>query len=105
MPTPIVLATKDPNEIKRYEINWNAGPHGQPGILQSLGNDTITGTPTWIYPAGITGASESNTTTTTRTLLSGGTHGNDYTITCRITTLGGETLEQAFTVPVREKDK
>lgn len=105
MPSPQAKAVKDPNEVKRYEIDWNTGPNGQPGILQSLGNDTITGTPLWIYQTGITGSNESNTTTTTRTTLSGGTHGTDYTITCRITTVAGETLEQSFIVPVKDKDK
>lgn len=92
------LEVKDPNEEKRYRINWAKQ-------LTALGSDTITGTPTWIYQSGITGGSESNDDTTTTTFLSGGTHGTDYTITCRIDTAGGERLEASIVIPVRDSDK
>ena len=103
--SPTTLAVKDPKEVKRYRIDWNNGPLGSPGILASLGSDTITGTPTWVVPNGITKDSQVNDTTTTTVTLSSGTHGTDYTLTCRITTVGGETLEQAIVIPVRDKDK
>lgn len=98
MPSPVVLATKDPNEVKRYRVDWTR-------MLESLDSDTISGAATWVYPSGITGGSETQDSYTTTTKLSGGTHGNDYTITVRITTTNGETLEQSFTVPVKDKDK
>jgi hypothetical protein len=94
------LQAKDPNEVIDYMIDWAHTEHGSPGALESLGNDTITGTPLWIVPVGITLASQLNNMTTTTGFFSGGTAGADYTITVRITTVGGRTLERSFILPV-----
>jgi len=106
MSSPIRLAAKDPDEVGRYGIDWNSGPLGAPGILQSLGSDAITGTPAWSTssPAGLTLSGQANTTTTTTITASGGIDGVDYTVTCTIVTAAGETLEQSIIIPVRNKD-
>ena len=44
---------KDPSAVLDYVINWSTW----------LGSDTITGTPTWTVPTGITKDSQSNSTT------------------------------------------
>lgn len=67
-----------------------------------LAGDTITGTPIWTVPAGITQYATSNTTTTATIWLSGGTHGSDYIITCQVETAGGRIKQQSFTVKVKD---
>jgi len=96
------LQPKDPNEVIDYMIDWAHMEHGSPGALESLGNDTITGTPLWIVPVGITLDSQANNTTTTTGFFSGGTASTDYVITVRITTVGGRTLERSIIIPVVE---
>ena len=81
---------KDPNEVLDYQINWT----------QRLDGDTITGTPTWTVPAGITKDSQSNTDTETTVWLSGGTASETYTITCVIVTTGGRTMETSVFISV-----
>ena len=90
---PKKLQTKDPDETLAYLIDWS-------DQLEEIGNDTITGTPTWTLASGITNAGATNTTTTTTILIAGGTHGTDYLVTCRITTTNSQVMEKSFTVPV-----
>ncbi len=81
---------KDPDSTKDYTINWAAW----------LGQDTIVSA-VWTVPAGITKASESHTTTTATIWLSGGTIDQVYTLQCRITTVGGRTEDESFSIKVR----
>lgn len=85
---------KDPNAILDYSWDW--GPW--------LDSDTIA-TSVWIVesPLTIESGTESNTTTTTEVFLAGGEHGNDYTITNRITTVGGRTDDRSFEIRVRNR--
>lgn len=87
---------KDPDAVLDYELNWDAT--GQ----SVLDGDTID-TSTWIVEAGLTKASESNTTTTAKVWLSGGTEGTTYRVTNRIETAGGRVLDQSFDVRVAEQ--
>lgn len=75
---------KDPQAVLDYVFDWS----------DWLGADTITGTPTWAVPSGLTKDSQSNTTTTATAIISGGTAGDDYKIACKITTVGGRTDER-----------
>lgn len=86
---------KDPADVVTYVVDWNEDSF--------LGSDTITGTPEWTVPAGITKASQSNTATTASARLSGGTAGVDYEVACKITTVAGETFERTIRVQVRER--
>ena len=63
--------------------------------------DTITGTPTWTVPAGITKDSQSNDTTSVTIWLSGGTAGASYVIECQITTAQGRTKDRRLRVYIR----
>ncbi len=81
---------KDPDAIKDYTVNWVAW----------LGTDTIA-TVAWTVPAGITKTAESHTTTATTIWLSGGTVGQVYTVLCRITSAGGRTEDQTFSIKVQ----
>lgn len=82
---------KDPGDRVDYLIDY----------ADWLDGDAITGTPAWTLPAGITQYAASNTTTDATIWLSGGTHGQDYTVTNIITTTGGRIKQQSFTVQVR----
>jgi hypothetical protein len=97
MGSPKRLDSKDPTEVVPYGINWNLGENGAPGLL---GADTITGLPTWTVQTGITKDSQSNDATTTTVILSGGTAGTDYTLTCLIDTALGYKHERSIIVPV-----
>lgn len=112
----IALPPKDPEDTDPYHIVWcaanglNTGGVNDDGELQGA---TISGT-TWTVPAGIVKDSDNtNAVTVARVAygantvstiwLSGGTHGTDYTLTCKITTSDSRTLSQSIVVPVRNK--
>jgi hypothetical protein len=67
-----------------------------------LGTDTITAS-SWTVPTGLTSVDESNTTTTTTIWLTGGTHGQDYSLVNQITTAGGRIDQRTIKVQVRER--
>jgi hypothetical protein len=81
---------KDPVAILDYTIDWS----------DWLDTDTIK-TSTWEADTGITIDATSGTTTATTVWLSGGTAETKYEITNTITTLGGRTTRQSFTLWVK----
>jgi len=85
--------TKDPDEIKKYTLDWSA--------YVNTGATVVTST--WILPSGITNVSDivdpGGLGTTIK--LSGGTAGTDYKLVNRVTTSDSETLELAGLVRVR----
>lgn len=112
----IALPPKDPEDIDPYHVVWcaanglNTGGVNDDGELQGATISSVA----WTAPDGITKASDntntvnvarvSYATNTVATIwLSGGTHGTDYTLTCKITTSDGRTLSQSIVVPVRDK--
>lgn len=95
MGVPIKTWTKDPEATLDYTIDWDQDDW--------LGSDTITGTPTWTVPSGLTLSSQSNTTTAATAWISGGTADNDYDVECKITTTGGRTDERTIRLQVRER--
>ena len=80
---------KDPDAVLDYSVDWS----------NWLGDDTIS-TVTWEVPTGIKKENQSNTTTVATVWLSGGTAGNTYDITCRITTAGGRTDDRTVRLKV-----
>lgn len=86
---------KDPQAVLDYTIDW-----GSRGWLQ--GGDTIASS-AWVVPSGITQDSATHAATTATVWLSGGTVGADYTITNRITTVGGRTDDRSLIIQVRER--
>ncbi len=84
--------TKDPNAVLDYIVDWTA----------YLGDDTIT-TSTWIVPAGITKNSDTSTTKTAKVWLEGGTAGERYAVTNRITTAGGRTDDRTIRISCNER--
>ena len=83
---------KDPDEVLDYTVNWTA----------RIDPDTIS-TSTWLVPVGITKNSDSHTTTVTTIWLSGGTIGTKYTLTNRIVTIGGRTMDQSIDIKVKAR--
>lgn len=84
---------KDPNASLQYGVSWASW---------LAAGEQIT-TSTWIVPAGITGGTQSNTTTAATIRLSGGTAGQSYAITNRISTNQGNTDDRTITIVVRDR--
>lgn len=85
---------KDPDEVLDFDIDWAS---------RLAEGDTIA-TSTWVeIPAGITKDSDSHTTTKSVIWLSGGSLGESYTFTCRITTAGGRTHDQSVKLQIKSK--
>ena len=85
---------KDPSDVIDYGLdyaNW----------LET--GEEITGTPTWTVPTGITKSAQANTTTTATAMLSGGTAGKIYIVSCTVNTTAGRTLQRSFRVHVKQK--
>ena len=85
--------TKDEDEVLDYVLDWSN---------RLASGDTIT-TSTWIVEAGIDKDSDSKTDSTTTIWLSGGTDGVTYTLTNRVVTAGGRTMDQSVDLPVATK--
>lgn len=93
--------TKDPDDILDYGFNW--------GDKWLSANEIITGS-TWILSAGITAGNGSNgadaptyTDTQTTVWLMGGSAGQPYTATNRITTNQGRQVDRTMTIRVTNK--
>lgn len=93
--TAVPYITKDPSDVLDYVLDHS-------DWLADAGADAIA-TSTWVVPSGITQNNALNTTTTAVIWLSGGTAGQIYRITNRITTTGGRTRDRSFDVVVREQ--
>jgi hypothetical protein len=81
---------KDPDEVKYYGMDWT----------DHLNTGATVSTSTWTA-TGLTVGADSISSPHTLVLLSGGTHRSNYTVTNRITTSDGETLERAGILRVR----
>jgi hypothetical protein len=105
---------KDPSAVEPFFVVWcdpsGSNVNGDGGELQGATISTVT----WTVPTGITrdssnqnavvigGVSYSANTVCT-IWLSGGTVHTSYTLTCRITTSDGRTLDQLCTIMVEEQ--
>jgi len=84
--------TKDPNAVLDYSIDWT----------RWLAGDQIAASE-WIVPSGLTKMADSKTSTSATVWLSGGTAGQSYIVTNRITTAAGRTEDRSFTIRVEER--
>lgn len=83
-----------------YGFDWKSS---DPEISPYLAaNETIKASE-WIVPDGITVDDAEVGTTTTKVWLSGGTVGNTYLISNRITTSGGRTDERSIQIIVEDR--
>ena len=89
------IVTKDPDAILDYTFDWSAW----------LGTDAITQS-IWLISGGdnsLAQSTASNTETGATIWLSGGSANRDYTLTNRITTVGGRTDDRSATIQVRDR--
>jgi hypothetical protein len=84
--------TKDPHAVLDYAIDWT----------RWLAGDTIA-TSEWLLPVGLTKMADTKTASSSTVWLSGGTAGQSYIVTNRITTAGGRTEDRSFTIRVEER--
>ena len=91
MPAPLRWPDKDPADVLDFTMDF-AG---------ALGADSIA-TVAWTVPAGLTQGTTTNSTTAATVWLSGGSASTDYSITCRITTAGGRTIERTALLLVKD---
>lgn len=89
---------KDPDSIIDYGTDWGNAEYGS----WLADGETIV-TSSWVVPTGLTSVSESNTTTETAIFLSGGTVGETYTLTNRVTTSAGRTEDRSMLIKCSEK--
>lgn len=85
---------KDPDSLLDYRFAWTEW-------LEEI-SDTIDSV-AWVVPTGVTNEADSATTTTATVWVSGGTLNQSYTVTCRITTVGGRTDDRSLILKIREK--
>jgi len=85
--------TKDPDAVLDYTRSW----------ADWLADGETISTSTWIAESGITVDSDTNDTTTATVWLSGGTAGEDYELTNRITTSASRTDDRTFRIQVRQR--
>lgn len=92
-------ATKDPDAVLPYGIDWTAWLETGDAIASAAW--TVTS------PSGdadsIVVDSDSETDTVATAILSGGTLGNTYTVTCRITTDNGYIDDRSIVITVFNK--
>lgn len=79
---------KRPNEVRDYEVDWSA----------FLGEDTIATSDVTV--SGVTLDSDTNDTTSVTVWVSGGTAGTLARVTNTITTTGGRTETEIFTISI-----
>ncbi len=84
---------KDANARMDYVFDWSAW----------LAGDTITGTPVVTVDPGLNLDLQTNDTTTVTVWLSGGTVGQVYKVSCRITTAAGRTDERTALIQVTDR--
>lgn len=90
----MALAEKDPDATLEYGRDWSTW-------LAADGDSIVTST--WIVPPGLTVVDESNTATVALVWLSGGTAGQSYRITNRITTAQSRTDDRSIQIVVRDR--
>lgn len=84
---------KDPDANLDYVWNWAAW------LADAETIDTVT----WIVPDGITEGDTTKTDTTATIWLSGGTLGQSYEITCRITTNQGRIDDRTRRIRISDR--
>ena len=88
----IPIYTKDPHATEKFGIDWS----------ERLGEDSISSS-SWIVPSGINEESSGTLGQIAAITISGGTAGHSYTLTNRIVTSAGETLDQSIKIAVIQK--
>lgn len=95
---------KDPSAVLDYKFDWKALTNGS-GTSDWLAVGETISTKTVTASSGITADSSTITDTNTSVTvwLSGGTHGVDYAVTCRIVTSAGRIDERTVTIRCQDR--
>ena len=84
---------KDKDDVLDFSIDWTS----------ALDSGDAISSVTWIVPAGLTKDSQSVSGAVATIWLSGGTVDADYTVTCRVVTTGGRTMDRSARLYVTER--
>lgn len=90
----VATHVKDPQAIRDYQLDWSTYLNGA---------DTISSASWSVSPSGPTIVSSSNTTTTTKARVSGGTAGAEYTLTCHVVLASGQEDDRSITIQVADQ--
>ncbi len=95
---------KDPSAVLDYVFDWAANTSGADTEIEDwlAAGETISSY-TVTVAAGLTKDSDSRSGGRVTAWLSGGTAGQDYTVTCRIVTSAGRTDERSAVIRVRQR--
>lgn len=96
--------TQDPSDVLDYAIDWGSGNVRADERWLDAGETIFSST--WaVSPPDLTTSLPAvvNHGTTTVIWLSGGTAGRPYTVTNRITTTAGRTVERSFTLVIKNQ--
>lgn len=85
--------TKDPDETKRFRVNWTARLSPSGATLSSVAWSAT--------PSGLTLSGPTNTTLVATTLVAGGVLGTTYQLLCRATTSDSQVLDHTVTILVQ----
>lgn len=88
-----MLIVKDPAAVLDYQVSWASWVSEDEQITAS----------SWTVQTGITKDSDTSTATTATIWLSGGTLGQSYVVTNRISTNQGRTDERSIQIVVRDR--
>lgn len=93
----------DPNEIQAYSVDWSRFLNTGDTIssVAWLVNGTIT--PSYGITDNLTLVQPTNTTTVATVRITGGTVGQRYKISCRVTTADGLIYERSINLTIREQ--
>ena len=87
-------ATKDPDSVVDYTIDWAAT------LAESSPSDTITSSE-WISDSVLAIDSDSNTTTTATVWVSGGKNGTYTNLINRVDTAAGRTMDRTIVLKIQ----
>jgi hypothetical protein len=90
---PVSNMMKDPDAVLDYAFDWSSWLEGG----EVISNHTIT------VDTGITKDSDSESSGVVTAWLSGGTHGSDYIVACKIITSLSRTDERSINIRCRER--
>ena len=90
---PIDTIPKDPDAVLDYALNW----------VSWLEDGEIISSHVVTVGSGITKDSDSESSGVVTIWLSGGTHGSDYLVACKVTTSMGRTDERSINIRCRER--
>lgn len=89
----MALYVKDPDSRLDYKVDWTSWLE----LAETISSST------WIVPTGLTKVDESTATKTATVWLTGGTAGQTYQVTNRITTNQNRTDDRTLEIVVRDR--